>query len=224
LQHRPGSAIGLRSRFGAFGDVSVLRHDRSSVTPRSVDTHGVQFVGRLSPEEFWARYADMEERVRATAGILPCYGLTGWSGLRMIGDWTWENDRLVTVGLVHGAPDPPGPLLHVHTTLRDPRSDVGALRMAAAGPPRAEDDRFRRYELDADDGERITIAVDTATIRFTLWGAGDAWWAAGHDDQYGLVLEGRRIRVDEVRLERVYDLEPYLAGRRAYLRQRRGEA
>jgi hypothetical protein len=75
---------------------------------------------------------------------LSCYGLAGWSGLPMIGDWTWENDRLVTVGLAHGAPDGPGPILHVHTTLRDPRLDVGALRMPAAEQPRGKDDRFRR--------------------------------------------------------------------------------
>jgi hypothetical protein len=66
-------------------------------------------------------------------------------------------------------------------------------------------------ELDANDGQPITIAVDAATLRFALWRAGDAWWAAGHHHQHGLVLERRRLPIDEVRLGRVNDLEPYLA-------------
>jgi len=82
----------------------------------------------------------MEERIRATAAVLPCYGLAGWVGLRMIGDWEWENDELVTVGRTHGTPESDGPTPHVHTTIRDPAADVASLRMAAAGPPRDEDD------------------------------------------------------------------------------------
>lgn len=47
----------------------------------------------------------------------------------------------------------------------------------------------------------------------------DAWRVAGHHDGSGLVLETRQIPWTEVGLVRVHDLEPYLAGRRAYLRQ-----
>jgi hypothetical protein len=37
----------------------------------------MQFIGRLSAEEFWAQMDAMEERVHATARELPCYGLVG---------------------------------------------------------------------------------------------------------------------------------------------------
>lgn len=48
--------------------------DPSSAT-LAVDTRDVQYAGRLSPEEFWTRYAEREERVRASAAVLACYGL-----------------------------------------------------------------------------------------------------------------------------------------------------
>lgn len=182
-------------------------------------------TGRLLPEAFWERNAQMEVRIRATATLLPCYGLTGWSGLGMVGDWEWENDHLVTVGLAHGAPDGTDPMLHVHTTVRDPSADVASLRMAAAGPPRDETDTLRRRQaFDAGDDESAMIEVGAAGVRFAVWRDGDRWWAAGHHGEHGLVLEARRIPTSDVGLERVYDLDPYIDGRRAYLRNRRGEA
>jgi hypothetical protein len=38
-----------------------------------------------------------------------------------------------------------------------------------------------------------------------------------------LVLEGRNLDPPALRLERVTDVEPYLAGRSAYIRRLRGE-
>ena len=185
----------------------------------------MQYAGRLSPEAFWAHYEHMEERIRATATVLPTYAPSGWMGLRMIGDWEWENDRLVTVGLAHGAPNGAGPTLHVHTTVRDPVADVVSLPMAAAGPPQDKDDVLRRHgEFHAAAGEPATITVDAAPVSFTVWGEVDQWWAAGHHDGLGLMLEGQRIPVGDIELVRVHDLKPYLAGRRAYLRARRGES
>jgi hypothetical protein len=185
----------------------------------------MHYRGRLLPDAFWAHYAQTEERIRSTAAVLPCYGLVGWVGLTMIGDWEWENDVLVTVGLAHGAPDGDGPTLHVHTTTRDPAADVASLRMAAAGRPRDADDmRRRRRELDAAGGGPWTLAVNATPVAFTVWTEADRWWAAGHYDGFGLVLEGRRLPVSEVALARVDDIEPYLVGRRAHVRALRGES
>lgn len=142
----------------------------------------------------------------------------------MIGDWEWENGRLVTVGLAHGVPDGPDPMLHVHTTVRDPGGDVVSLRIAGGGTPLDKDDILRRRREFAAGGESVVIEVGTAPVRFTVWRDGDRWGAAGHHDQRGLVLEARRISVSDVGLERINDLEPHLAGRCAHLRERRGEA
>lgn len=167
----------------------------------------------------------MEQHIRSTAAVLPCYGLLGWSGLRMIGDWESENNRLVTAGLAHGAPDGPGPMLQVLTTARDPHADVASLRMAASGQPTGEHDFLRRQgKFDAEGGESVTIKVDSVDVDFTVWRDEDCWWAAGQHHERGLVLEGCCVEVDDVALERVYNLEPYIAGRRAHLRELRGEA
>jgi len=184
----------------------------------------VRYAGHLSPEEFWERDAAMEQRVRETSTVLPCYGLVGWSGLRMIGDWEWENDRLVTVGLAHGAPEGTGPRLHVKTTVGDPAAVVALLR-ASAPEARTEGSIARwRRELEAEPDDSVTIEVDSAGVQVDVWHSEgrDRWWAAGHHGGHGLVLEAHLMSAGDVRLHRVHDLEPYLDGRRAYLRQVRG--
>lgn len=181
-------------------------------------------AGRLSPEDFWGRYAEREQQIRATSTVLPCYGLVGWSGLRMIGDWEWECDRLVTVGLAHGKPEGTGPRVHVKTTVRDPGADTASLRWASAPAVRAESDVVRRrgFETAADDS--VTIDVDGASVHLDVWHSQDLdrWWAAGRHGGYGLVLEAQLVSVDVVALDRIHDLAPYLDGRRTYLRELRG--
>ncbi len=130
----------------------------------------MRYAGHLSPEEFWERYAELEQRNRATSAVLPCYGLVGWSGLRMIGDWEWENDRLVTKGLAHGALEGTGPWLHVVTTVREPRADAASLRLASAPAVRNESDVPRRQrKLGADPDDSVTIEVDGVGVHFDVW-------------------------------------------------------
>jgi len=179
----------------------------------------------LSPEEFWARDAELEQQIRATSAVLPCFGVVGWSGLQMIGDWQWENDRLVTVGLAHGAPEGTSPRLHVMTTVRDPRDVVVSLRPVSGAATRDESGAARqRRELETDPDDSVTIDVDGAGVHLDLWHTGDQglWWAAGDHEGHGLVLEAGLVPVDNVSLHLVHDLEPYLDGRRTYLRELRG--
>lgn len=185
----------------------------------------VRITGQLSPEEFWARDAELEQQIRASSTFLPYRGVDGWSGLQMIGDWQWENDRLVIAGLAHGAPQGTGPRLHVVTTVRDPRSVAASLRSASAAAKRGESDAaHQRRVLEADPDEEVTIPVDGAGVRLDLWHTEDQdrWWAAGHHDGHGLVLEAHLVPTTEVGLHRVHDLEPYLDGRRTHLRELRG--
>ena len=47
--------------------------------------------GRLTPEEFWARFDAGDDEIRAEAGRLPWYGLAGWPGWLMLGEWSRRN-------------------------------------------------------------------------------------------------------------------------------------
>jgi len=184
----------------------------------------MRYAGQRSPEEFWARIAEMEQRVGDTATILPCYGLANWSGLLMVGDWAWENDQLVTVGLGHGDPAGDGPVVQVRTTVHDPRREAASLRMTAEGAPRGKDDFLRRrHDVEAVPAVEVDIPLDSTPVRFQVWRRADRWWAAADHGAHGLVIESHRLPTDEITLVRVHDIEPYLAGRRAHLRALRGE-
>ena len=185
----------------------------------------MQYAGRLSPAAFWTRYTAREEQMRATAKVMPCYGLAAWSGLRWIGDWQWENGRLVTAGLAHSARNGDVPTVQVLTTVRDPREHVASLRLDEPGAPGDADavrDRLREFETAV--GEPAVTTVDAEPVQLTVWRDAKRWWAAGRHRGYGLVLEARQIAVEAISLVRVQDIEPYIVGRRAYLRKRRGEA
>ncbi len=181
----------------------------------------MRVVGRLSPEEFWARIAQGEQQLRDSAAVLPVYRVADWAGPVLVGDWGWENGELVTAGIAHD--DRTGAAVHVRTTVHDPRADVASLRMQAEGPYDPAD-ALRRRRADAiAPGEDVAIRVDSTPVRFELWHEGDRSWAAATHAGYGLVVEGTGVAVDLLSLVRVDDIEPYLAARRQDLRLRRGE-
>jgi hypothetical protein len=185
----------------------------------------MQVGGRLTAEEFWARVDAMEQRVRGAASVLPCYGLAEWSGLRLSGDWEWEDGRLRTAGLAHGDPVGDGPGLHVRTVVGNPRSEVTSLRMRDRGDPHDTEQRLRRHrEAETVTDNDIELPVDGVPVRFQTWRERELWWGAAEHAGFGLVVEARRMPPESVALVRVYDIEPYLAGRRQRLRELRGEA
>ena len=63
---------------------SRRRSVAAPVGPQGSILLDMQYGGRLSPEALRRHDAAVEERIRATAGVLPLYGLGEWSGLRMI--------------------------------------------------------------------------------------------------------------------------------------------
>ncbi|WP_194918244.1 hypothetical protein [Catenulispora rubra] len=115
----------------------------------------MRMTGKLSPQEFWQRIDQGEARIRAEASALPLFGIDGWTGPRMTGDWGWENDRLVSAGLAHGDRQDGGAFIQVHTTSDDPTESVAGRRMATRMPT-IEPDQFPtlRAELRADPGHR----------------------------------------------------------------------
>jgi hypothetical protein len=182
----------------------------------------VEYGGRLSLEQFWAHMDEMERRLREDAPALPWFGIAGWQGLIMTGDCEWENGRLRMVGLVHGAPLGDSGRVQVLTTVDDPRRQVASFRMAP--PHGAGGDALQRMSAaEAPPTDEAEILVERAPLRFDVWRQDDRWWAASQYGAYGLVLEARKVPIEELTLVRVHDLEPYLAGRREYLRTLRGE-
>jgi hypothetical protein len=180
---------------------------------------------KLGPQELWARIDEGDARIRAEARVVPLFGLDGWTGSRMTGDWGWENDRLVVAGLEHGDRQGGGLWVHVQTTSGDPEQVAFDHRMsvqlAATRPDRYPAVRDR---LAADPGTRVVVTVENTPCEFRLWRDDAGWTAAARHGDAGLVVEGPAAAdITQVRLVRVTDIEPYIAGRRAWLRRARGE-
>lgn len=182
-------------------------------------------AGRLTAEEFWAHMAQLDDQMRASAQVMPLYGVADWTELIMTGEWSWEDGRLATVGLVHGDPLGRGPYIHVRTTTRDPAVVVSNHRAAAHDHLRDRDDFLElRQRLAATPTTGVEIAVDGWLEHFNRWDDDAIWYATARHGGYGVVIEARDLTPNLINLVRVEDIEPYLAGRRAYVRALRGEA
>jgi len=183
----------------------------------------MRIVGHLTPDEFWRRVESSEEQVRAGTSSIPIYGVSGWGGPIMIGDWEWEDKDLILAGLAHGTPDADS-CVGVVTTVHDPRRQTARSMERAIGLTPIDVDYERRHRAIQDaTGSGVQIRVDGRATTFTIWGGRERWWAAGTVDGLGVVLEARRYPLEQVELARVDDVEPYLAGWREYIRLCRGE-
>ncbi|MEY9864068.1 hypothetical protein ABH935_009722 [Catenulispora sp. GAS73] len=186
----------------------------------------MKITGKLSPQEFWARMDEGDARVRAESGALPLFGVADWTGPRMTGDWGWVNDRLTSAGLAHGDRQGTGAFIHVKTTTDDPTEAALGHRMGAH-LPLTDPEQFPtlRNRLRTDPGTPTTVTIDDEPHDFHQWSAPDGTWlAAGHHGETALIIEASAaVDITQLRLIRVTDIEPYIAGRRAHLRRLRGE-
>lgn len=120
----------------------------------------------------------------------------------------------------------------------DPRLAISSLRLVAAIRRTADQssaDRARHEELgrildpsefssDAVPDEIVEIAVDATPVLFELWRNGETWCAAGRYNELGIVLEAHKLQPAAVALGRVFDIEPYIASRRAEISRQRGDS
>jgi hypothetical protein len=98
------------------------------------------------------------------------------------------------------------------------------LRMAAAPFPRGLDEHeARSQQIAATPSTATDITIGGHSERFTRWDDNGTWYAAAQYAGHSVVIEARVVTAGEVTLARVTDIEPYLAGRRAYLRTLRNE-
>jgi len=168
--------------------------------------------GQLTPSEMDAVVADAQNRVRASFGSMPVFGPVGWHGPVMIGEWNWAGGAH---GLAHGNPDGDEPYVQVQTHPHDARQGVNHQRANATGD-------FGQFDTPPD---RLTeITVDETPVVFEVWEDELNSWAGGNYLEHGIVVESRRANIDDLRLERVVDVEPYLEGQLELIRRARREA
>jgi hypothetical protein len=165
----------------------------------------VNFAGRLGPEQFWAHIDELADQIRAVAHLMPLYGVTGWTGQVMTGDWQWHDDQLELAELAHGDPVGDGVRVAVATSTEAPFLD---------GPPGHE-------HPDAPTGP-ARITVDGQPVDVTCRRDDQAWSATGRLADHHLRIQARGVTPDQLSLTRVTDIEPYLTGYRSYLRALRG--
>ncbi|WP_253829501.1 hypothetical protein [Prauserella aidingensis] len=160
--------------------------------------------------------------MRDTAGDLPLFGHQAWTGILLTGRWSFRDDgtgRATTIGLEHGDPDDEqAPWLHVLVTCGSADSLVRDLHVEQVR-------RDRRATVPVErapsDQRQVEIVVDGRPRTFRFWETGDCWYAACElDQQHAVVLAARHVDPADVALIPVHDIEPYLAGRRDWIRAR----
>lgn len=187
----------------------------------------MHFTGQLSPEKFWARIGEMDDRVRAAFAEMcfPCLGLAGWPGGGNLGRWEWQNGELTSVGLVYGSDEGGEPGVHVRTTLSDPHRLAQAGHISGRPAPRSRQDFERRlHEPEPTDGFSASIRMDSGELEVTVRPIPQGWLAVAALDGYGLVVQGHGVPVEEVALTHVGDIEPFIDGRREEIARRPGES
>lgn len=175
----------------------------------------MEFSGYLAPEEFWALMRETDETLRTSFHSTPVYGLTGWNGVAMVGEWAFsEGNR----GFQYRDDSAGKPLVVVETgDGRDPRWMLASFRSRGEYLP-------HQLGESASAPDRIIQAdVDGAPVMFEVWDESDRWWGVGVIADRAILIESRRHRDEPIHLTLVTDVEPYLAGRHDWIRRARGE-
>jgi len=132
--------------------------------------------------------------VRAAAHETRLFGLQGWDGQVMVGDWEWQNERLMTAGLAHGTPDD-DISVQILTVAGDPHPEaVRSISRATGVSPLEPGYESKREAIRDAPGDVLSILVDGAPVEFTMWGGPSRWWAAGDVNDAGVMIESRDIR------------------------------
>lgn len=209
----PRSSVGVRS-------VSGIRR-RSAVTGNRSMLHLVDQASGADQADR-ARLADA---MRGVVAVVPCFGLTGWAGERMVGPWTWCNGQHSSAGFVFGSPDGDGPsVVVVSSAEASPFVMVGELRAADASVRTGEamfPDDLERFAAQVATSDKILLPVEDQLVTFRIWQEGCSWWAAARHAGTSLAVGSLGVELSRIRLERITDIEPFLTGRASYDLNRR---
>lgn len=175
----------------------------------------MQITGYLAPDEFWALMRESDDRLRTSFLTAPVYGLSGWPGSAMVGEWSFgEGNR----GFQYRDSTEHRPAVVVETgDAGDPRCLLAAFRRRDVFDPGSA-------VVAATLPDRIVeAAVDGAPVAFEVWDDADRWWGVGVIRGRAILIESRRTLGQPIALELVTDIEPLLAARNDEIRRARGE-
>jgi hypothetical protein len=182
--------------------------------------------GRLGPEEFWHRVDAIDEQVRQGAGTRVVYGLSSWHGEVFLAEWNLgRGRRVLNYG---GIPSAHGLSASVVTAEDQTAAEMGGFLLQHRSPqaraipaPAGES----RMALSAPATDRTAdVLVGGKLVSFQRWDDDAAGLILAAD--IGLVTIGLALSEREfprIAVDRVDDIEPYIEGRRAFLRRGRGE-
>ncbi|WP_382304343.1 hypothetical protein [Herbiconiux sp. UC225_62] len=115
--------------------------------------------------------------------------------------------------------------VHVHWRTGDSRAVVDRLRHRENLLQARTTSWYRPVSPTEHLPDRIVdLKVDGRREPFEVWVRGAVWWAATTLGGRTLAVVARDVPFEDVALLRVTDIEPYIDGRRLWLRRMRGEA
>lgn len=175
----------------------------------------------LNPDEFWERVATMDVQLRESFAQRQCFGLDGWTGPRMIAEWALGDSTFRSVQ--YGQAGEPGQVM-VATSEDDVEDPVQHIigNLPSDEPFEERMNRLRTAQLPAVV-ERTTISVSGQRVTFDVRSVDKYLVADATVDGQHIVLRAHRIDLDDLQIVPIEDIEPYLDGRNALIRQARAE-
>lgn len=144
------------------------------------------------------------------AAPVPLYGLdANWTGIRATGDYEYDSDGFVRMGLTHGdGREITMPQIHL-VTATGPFDDLAWTLYAYV-----DDDPANTTTPEVVN---ITMTVDATPTTFQLMHGQNGWAARTTRSDHGLLIEAHNTAAAALQVVTVTDLDPYLAGRRRLL-------
>ncbi|MDQ0894914.1 hypothetical protein [Agromyces ramosus] len=191
---------------------------------------GMHVTGFLTPDEFWAVVDRGDDEVRRSFAERPVYAVRGWPGRAMISEWSFGGGSGIRSiaflpagwnGADYSA-DEAKPRVDVLVDLTEPRQMVAERIaqgiLARSGTPPT----LPMPDAPAPDAI-IELEVDGIGEPFEMWSDDAGERAAGRIGGVTVVLETVDHPIADIALERVTDLERFIAERRRWIRAQRGE-
>lgn len=167
---------------------------------------------------------------------LPLYAVVGWTGFCFLGGSQTDGHEVTAAALVFRATaDDESPDVrvetaaagHAPTRVTQERLAYQLANMALQpGVDQDPDAWFRDVEhlavdLSGRTWVELSLPVDGTPTSFRLLRERHAWVGIAHLGDHVVAIQAERVAPEDVALERVDDLEPYIEGWRAFLAKRR---
>lgn len=175
----------------------------------------------LNPDEFWERIETMDVQLRGSFAQRPCFGLDCWTGPRMIAEWALGDSTFRSVQ--YGQAGEPRQVV-VATSEDDIEDPVQHIiwNLPSEEPFEERMNRLRTAQLPVVS-ERIEVSVSGQHVTFDVRSVDDYLVADATVDGQHIVLRTHGIGLEELNIAPIEDIEPYLEGRNALIRQARAE-